>query len=83
MPIGPQPLDTDESNPASRLLLQILAAVAEFEKDIIKERTLLGVRAAKAKGKVAGRPIRVFRRDQIVKLREQRVSWTALRSRSR
>jgi|GEM_PF-2349259 len=33
-------------------LLQILAPVAEFEMEIIKERTLLGVRAANAKGKV-------------------------------
>ncbi|MFN7937658.1 MAG: recombinase family protein [Bryobacteraceae bacterium] len=76
-----QSLDTDESNPASRLLLQILAAVAEFEKDIIKERTLLGVRAAKAKGKVVGRPMRVFRRDQIIKLREQGVSWRGIAER--
>lgn len=76
-----QALDTDESNPASRLLLQVLAAVAEFEKDIIKERTLLGVRAAKAKGKGVGRPMRVFRRDQIIKLREQGVSWRGIAER--
>ena len=76
-----QSLDTDESNPASRLLLQMLAAIAEFEKGVIRERTLLGVRAAKAKGKVVGRPMRVFRRDDVVKLREEGLSWRAIAER--
>jgi putative DNA-invertase from lambdoid prophage Rac len=43
-----QGLDTDHSNPTSRLLLQILASVAEFERQLICERTLAGVRAARA-----------------------------------
>ena len=37
-----QSIDTDEKNPTSRLLLQILASVAEFEKEMIRERTLSG-----------------------------------------
>jgi putative DNA-invertase from lambdoid prophage Rac len=41
-----QALDTDASNPSSRLMLTILAGVAEFEREIIRERTLAGVRAA-------------------------------------
>lgn len=40
-----QNIDTDESNPTSRLLLHILAAVAEFERELIKERTLAGVKS--------------------------------------
>lgn len=32
------PIDTDKRNPASRLMLHILAAVAEFERDLINER---------------------------------------------
>ena len=55
-----QSLDTDEKNPTSRLLLQILASVAEFEREMIRERTLSGIRAAQAAGKVVGRPKRVF-----------------------
>src|SRR5229473_1289034 len=43
-----QSLDTDEKNPTSRLLLQILASVAEFEREMIRERTLSGIRAAQA-----------------------------------
>jgi len=74
-----QGLDTDASNPSSRLMLTILAGVAEFEREIIKERTLSGVRAAKANGKVLGRPMRVFRRDEVVRLRDQEgLSWRAI-----
>jgi putative DNA-invertase from lambdoid prophage Rac len=63
-------LDTDESNPASKLLRHILAAVAQFERELIRERTLLGLRLTKANGKHVGRPKRVFRRDEVVQLRE-------------
>src|ERR1035438_5416338 len=65
-----QSLDTDEKNPTSRLLLQILASVAEFEREMIRERTLSGIRAARANGKTLGRPKRIFRRDELIRLRE-------------
>ena len=74
-----QSLDTDEKNPTSRLLLQILASVAEFEREMIRERTLSGIRAAQAAGKIVGRPKRVFRRDEVVRLRDQEgLSWRAI-----
>jgi putative DNA-invertase from lambdoid prophage Rac len=74
-----QSLDTDQSNPTSRLLLQILASVAEFEREMIRERTLLGVRAAQARGKVIGRPKRIFRRDEVVRMRDvEGLSWRAI-----
>ncbi|KIE04730.1 hypothetical protein NF27_GC00090 [Candidatus Jidaibacter acanthamoeba] len=34
----------------------IFAAIAEFEKDIIKERTLAGLGAARSRGRLGGRP---------------------------
>lgn len=40
----------------SRLMLTVLAAVAEFERDLIRERTLLGHAKARASGKHLGRP---------------------------
>jgi DNA invertase Pin-like site-specific DNA recombinase len=74
-----QSLDTDQSNPTSRLLLQILASVAEFEREMIRERTLSGIRAAQAAGKVVGRPRRIFRRDEVVRLRDvEGLSWRAI-----
>jgi putative DNA-invertase from lambdoid prophage Rac len=74
-----QSLDTDERNPTSRLLLQILASVAEFEREMIRERTLSGSQAARAAGKVIGRPKRIFRRGEVVRLRdEEGLSWRAI-----
>jgi DNA invertase Pin-like site-specific DNA recombinase len=74
-----QSLDTDEKNPTSRLLLQILASVAEFEREMIRERTLSGIKAAQAAGKVVGRPKRIFRRDEVLRLRDQEgLSWRAI-----
>jgi putative DNA-invertase from lambdoid prophage Rac len=42
-----QGLDTDESNPASKLLLHILAAVAQFERELIHERVSAGIESCK------------------------------------
>jgi DNA invertase Pin-like site-specific DNA recombinase len=60
-------------------LLHILSAVAEFERSMIRERTLSGIHAAQAAGKVVGRPKRVFRRDEVVRLRDvEGLSWRAI-----
>src|SRR6266446_5183873 len=37
-----QNIDTDESNPAARFLLHILMAAAEFERELIRERSMAG-----------------------------------------
>jgi DNA invertase Pin-like site-specific DNA recombinase len=66
-----QNIDTDESNPTSKLILWILAAVAEFEREMIRERVKAGLNAAKKRGKHCGRPKRVFNRDEVAKLRAQ------------
>lgn len=49
-----QPIDT--SNASGMLMLQILGAFAEFEREIIRERTISGLQRAKAQGKKLGRP---------------------------
>ncbi len=46
----------DTSTPAGRLLFNVLGAIAEFESDLIGERVAAGMRAAKRRGKVLGRP---------------------------
>ena len=46
----------DTSTPTGKLVFQIVGAVAEFEKDIIRERVIAGLANAKAKGKKLGRP---------------------------
>lgn len=47
---------TGEDSPMSNLLLNLLGAVAEFEREIIKDRQREGVQIAKALGKYKGRP---------------------------
>jgi DNA invertase Pin-like site-specific DNA recombinase len=54
--IPAQGIDTSASNPASQLQLNILMAVSEFERDIIRERVNSGLRAARARGVRLGRP---------------------------
>jgi DNA invertase Pin-like site-specific DNA recombinase len=48
------PIDT--SGPSGTLVLQILGAVAEFERALIRERTRAGLAAARAQGRVGGNP---------------------------
>lgn len=64
-----QALDTDQANPTSRLLLQILGAVAEFEREMIRERVKAGMNAAKHKGSQLGRPRTVFDRTRVLSMR--------------
>lgn len=51
-----QAIDTNHDNPAGRLQMHVLMAVAEFERSLIRERTKAGVAAARASGKRLGRP---------------------------
>jgi DNA invertase Pin-like site-specific DNA recombinase len=46
----------DLTSPVGKLMLAMLAAVAEMERDLIVERTQAGFARAKAEGKVLGRP---------------------------
>lgn len=48
--------NTDLTSPAGKLLLSMLAAVAEMERDLLVERTQAGLQRAKAEGKTLGRP---------------------------
>src|ERR1017187_2330521 len=73
-----QNIGTEESSPMARFMLTIMSACAELEKELIRERTVAGVRAAKANGKTLGRPRRVFRRDEAIRLRNEGLSWRAV-----
>jgi DNA invertase Pin-like site-specific DNA recombinase len=46
----------DMTTPAGRLMFNVIAAMAEFERDLIRERTKAGVAFARSKGKRIGRP---------------------------
>lgn len=46
----------DTASPAGRLVFHVFAALAEFEADLIRERTVAGLAAAKDRGRPGGRP---------------------------
>ena len=54
--ISSQGIDTSNDNPTARLHMQILGAFAEFERNLIRERTRAGMAAAKARGSKIGHP---------------------------
>jgi DNA invertase Pin-like site-specific DNA recombinase len=48
------PIDT--TTPQGRLVFRIFASLAEFERDVIRERTMAGVASARRRGRLLGRP---------------------------
>ncbi|MFZ5507593.1 MAG: recombinase family protein [Pseudomonadota bacterium] len=54
----------DTASPAGRMMLQILGAFAEFERQLIRERTRAGLQAAKARGAPIGRPRSMTKEDE-------------------
>lgn len=45
-----------DDNPTNKLMINILSAFAQFERDIIRERTMAGLERARQQGKKLGRP---------------------------
>jgi len=54
----------DTSGPAGRMLMQMLGSFAEFEREMIRERTRAGLREARAKGRVPGRKPKITAEQQ-------------------
>lgn len=54
----------DLTSPAGKMTMQVIAAVAEFERDLLIERTQSGLKRAKAQGKALGRPHTLRPEDQ-------------------
>lgn len=48
-------LQIDTKTPGGRLIFHIFGALAEFERELIRERTMAGLVAARAQGRVGGR----------------------------
>jgi len=48
----------DTTTPGGKLIFHLMGALAEFERDLIRERTIAGLVAARARGRVGGRPRR-------------------------
>ena len=76
-------LQFDLTTPQGRLIAQLMAALAEFERDLVSERVRSGLAAAKARGKVLGRqPGQRTKSDrlapQVIEMVEDKVSYRTI-----
>ena len=68
----------DTSTPNGRLVFGIFASIAEFERELIRDRVRSGLALARAKGKRLGRPPVVVDRPKIAALRAQGRPWAEI-----
>ena len=50
-----QGVNIDTTTPAGKMIFSIFGALAEFERELIRERTIAGIQAARARGRMGGR----------------------------
>jgi DNA invertase Pin-like site-specific DNA recombinase len=65
----------DTSTPGGKLVFHIFGALAEFERDLIRERTRAGLAAARARGRTGGRPT-VWTPEKLAAARGMRAAGT-------
>lgn len=53
----------DTTNAGGKLIFHIFAALSEFERNLIRERTMAGLKAARARGRVGGRKAKLSSSD--------------------
>ncbi len=71
----------DTASPASRLTYQVLGAVAEFEREMLRERVKAGLAQARRAGKRLGRPpLRKFDTDEKDEIRKLRKAGASIRN---
>ena len=68
----------DTSTSMGKCVFEIMAALAEFERSLIRERVLSGLRRAKAKGKKLGRPRAIIDVQKAKRLRGEGLSLSAI-----
>jgi putative DNA-invertase from lambdoid prophage Rac len=67
-----QGIDTTEGNPCGKFQLDVLKAVCEFERNLIRDRVNSGLAAARAKGVRLGRPPSLHKRaDEVMALKAE------------
>jgi DNA invertase Pin-like site-specific DNA recombinase len=57
--------NVDTSTPSGRVLMQMLGAFAEFERSMVRERTKLGLQAARERGRVGGRSPKLTQHQRV------------------
>ena len=70
----------DTASPSGRLTYQVLGAVAEFEREMLRERVKAGLAQARRSGKKIGRPpLRRFVADEIAEIKALRQGGASVR----
>lgn len=72
----------DLTSAAGRMTMGVIAAVAEFERDLLVERTQAGLQRARIEGRTLGRPTKLSRADTLAII-EQRAAGISLGSLAR
>ena len=68
----------DTSTPNGRLVFGIFASIAEFERELIRDRVRSGLAAARARGRQLGRPRVAVDESRIAELRAQGRGWKTI-----
>jgi DNA invertase Pin-like site-specific DNA recombinase len=68
----------DTSTPNGRLVFGIFASIAEFERELIRDRVKSGIAAARSKGKKLGRPRVIVDAAEVARLRAQGLGWKVI-----
>jgi DNA invertase Pin-like site-specific DNA recombinase len=68
----------DTSTPNGRLVFGIFATIAEFERELIRDRVRSGIAAARSKGRKLGRPRVTVDAARIAALRDSGASWSTI-----
>ena len=68
----------DTSTPMGKMVFTVIAAVAELERSLIRERVVMGLQRAKAQGKRIGRPAVHLDSDELQALRDEGLSYRAI-----
>ncbi|HHO2170557.1 TPA: recombinase family protein [Aeromonas hydrophila] len=69
------------TGPEGMLMMQLMAAFAQFERERIKERTREGIERAKAQGKKMGRPAATETREAVAKAQREGLSQSKVAER--